>query len=254
MPVPLSNSNSTRGCASFKFTSVQLYVMLTVVLIAACDGPVPEPRQSSSISADATAVQVINDALTNPAETTLHLDGLQVTDQDLLLVANNSHITSILIDSSDVSEKGLSPLTSMENLIQLRIRSRLTDAAIPFIINMKSLQFLNLPQADFTDDGILALSAHPNIELLRIGGKRLSNKSLESIATMSSMSFLHLIAVPIDDQGLPALYDMQHLQSLYLDDTAVTDEGLVKLLEHLPRLHLHINQNHIDRDPNKHEH
>ena len=234
--------------------TVQLYAMLAVVIIAACDVPFPETRQSSAIAAQTTARQVINDTLTNPAKTTLHLDGLQVTDQELLLLANSNHITSILIDSSDMSEKGLIPLASMENLIQLRIRSRLTDAAIPFIINMRSLQFLNLPQADFTDDGILALSAHPNIELLRIGGKRLSNKSLESIATMSSLSFLHLIAVPIDDQGLPALYGMQHLQSLYLDDTVVTDEGLVKLLEHLPRLHLHINQNHIDRDPNKHEH
>jgi hypothetical protein len=71
---------------------------------------------------------------------------------------------------------------------------------------------------------------------------------------MPSLSFLHLIGVPVDDQGLPALYAMQQLQSLYLDDTDVTDEGLVKLLGKLPRLHLHIDQNHIDRDPNKHEH
>ena len=71
---------------------------------------------------------------------------------------------------------------------------------------------------------------------------------------MSSLSFLHLIAVPINDQGLPSLYGMQHLQSLYLDDTDTTDAGLAKLLEALPHLHLHINQNHIDRDPNKHEH
>ena len=142
----------------------------------------------------------------------------------------------------------------MENLVQLRIRSRLTDAAVPLILNMESLRFLNLPQADFTDLGIEALSAHPNIQLLRIGGKRLSNKSLKSIATMSSLSFLHLIAVPIDNNGLPSLYGMQDLQSLYLDDTKVTDAGLVELLNHLPRLHLHINQNHIDRDPNKHNH
>jgi hypothetical protein len=63
-----------------------------------------------------------------------------------------------------------------------------------------------------------------------------------------------LINVPIDDQGLAAFYDTQNLQSLYLDDTDVTDAGLVKLLERLPNLHLHINQNHIDRDPNKHTH
>jgi hypothetical protein len=182
------------------------------------------------------------------------LDGPLVTDQDLLLLTNNDQITSILIDHSVITEKGLMPLTSMANLIQLRIRSRITDLAIPSIINMKALKFLNLPQADFTDEGILALSTHPNIQLLRIGGNRLSNTSLDSIANMSSLTFLHLINVPINDQGLSALYGAQHLQSLYLDDTDVTDFGLVKLIEQLPRLHLHINQNHIDRDPNKHEH
>ena len=228
--------------------------MLAVVLLSACDVPRADSRTSPSIPDEKTVGQVINDTLTNPAATTLHLDGPLVTDQDLLLLTNNDQITSILIDHSVITEKGLMPLTSMTNLIQLRIRSRLTDLAVPSIINMKALKFLNLPQADFTDEGILALSTHPNIQLLRIGGKRLSNTSLDSIATMSSLTFLHLINVPIDDQGLSALYGAQHLQSLYLDDTDVTDVGLVKLIEQLPKLHLHINQNHIDRDPNKHEH
>ncbi|MBT4695010.1 MAG: hypothetical protein HOB73_16865 [Planctomycetaceae bacterium] len=228
--------------------------MLVLSLFAACDAPPSDSYPSTAILPETTARQIINDILANPAKTTLGLGDREVTDQDLLLLANNNHINSIIIDNSVLSENGLAPLTSMGNLIQLRIRSPLTDTAIPLILNMKSLRYLNLPRADFTDTGIKSLSAHPNIELLRIGSKRLSNKSLESIATMSSLSFLHLIAVPIDDQGLPSLYGMQQLQSLYLDDTAVTDVGLVKLLERLPRLHLHINQNHIDRDPNKHEH
>ncbi len=225
--------------------------MLGLAFLSACSVPAPE---SSRPQIQKTAREVINETLSDRSVTTLHLDGPRVTDGDLLLLTNSEHITSILIDSSGITEKGLKPLTSMENLIQLRIRTRLTDAAIPFIIKMTRLQFLNLPQADFTDDGIETLSSHLNIQLLRIGGKRLSNKSLKSIANMPSLSFLHLIGVPVDDQGLPALYALHQLQSLYLDDTGVTDEGLLKLLGKLPRLHLHINQNHIDRDPHKHEH
>ena len=228
--------------------------MLAVLLWTACDAPSPESQPRFSTPPQTTVRQSINNTLRNPSVTTLHLDGAKVTDQDLWLLNNNNHITSILIDSSALSNKGLNPLTSMEKLVQLRIRSRLTDAAVPFILNMESLKFLNLPQADFTDGGIEALSAHPSIQLLRMGGKRLSNKSLESLAAMPSLSFLHLISVPIDNHGLPSLYGMQDLQSLYLDDSNVTDVGLVELLEQLPRLHLHINQNHIDRDPNKHDH
>jgi hypothetical protein len=251
VPLPVPNSHSISRCPRFRIADSRIVALLGLAFLSACSVPAPE---SSRPQIQKTAREVINETLSDPSVTTLHLDGPRVTDGDLLLLTNTEHITSILIDSSDITEKGLNPLTSMQNLIQLRLRTRLTDAAIPFIMKMTQLQFLNLPQADFTDDGIQILSSHPNIQLLRIGGKRLSNKSLESIATMPSLSFLHLIGVPVDDQGLPALYAMQQLQSLYLDDTDVTDEGLVKLLGKLPRLHLHIDQNHIDRDPNKHEH
>ena len=249
--LPVSKLNSICRYLCFRIVNSRLVVLLGLAFISACGVPLSE---SSRPQLQKTAREVISEALSSPSVTTIHLDCPRVTDQDLLLLTNNEHITSILIDGSGITEKGLSPLTSMENLIQLRIRTRLTDAAIPFIIKMARLQFLNLPQADFTDVGIESLSSHPHIQLLRIGGKRLSNKSLESIATMPSLSFLHLIGVPIDDQGLPALYALQQLQSLYLDDTDVTDEGLLKLLGKLPTLHLHINQTHIDRDPNKHEH
>jgi len=247
----MSNFNSTIPYLHSQIFSNRLVALLALTLLSACGLPAPE---SSPPQPQRTAHTVINEALIDPSVTTLHLSGPRVTDRDLLLLTNSEHITSILIDNGDITEKGLNPLTSMENLVQLRIRARLKDAAVPFIMKMTRLRFLNLPQADFTDDGILALSSHPNIQLLRIGGPRLSNRSLESIATMPSLSFLHLIDVPVNDHGLPALYEMQQLQSLYLDDTRVTDEGLAKLLGKLPRLHLHINQTHIDRDPNKHEH
>ena len=251
VPLPVSNTNSIRHCPRFRIAGHRIVALLGLAFLSACSVPAPD---SSRPQFQQTAREVITEALSNPSVTTLHLDGPRVTDGDLLLLTNSEHITSILIDSSDITEKGLNPLTSMENLIQLRLRTRLTDRAIPFIMKMTQLQFLNLPQADFTDDGIQLLSSHSNIQLLRIGGKRLSNKSLKSIANMPSLSFLHLIGVPVDDQGLPALYALQQLQSLYLDDTEVTEEGLVKLLRKLPHLHLHINQSHIDRDPNKHEH
>ena len=223
-------------------------------MCVSCDGPSADLQQFSTIPAKRTVRELIADTLANPSETTLDLQGLRVIDQDLLLLANNKHITHIHIDDGDLSEQGLAPLATLENLVQIRIRLRLTDEAIPIITKIKSLRYLNIPKADFTDEGIKILCSHPNIELLRIGGERLSNSSLYSLATMQSLSFLHLIGVAINDEGLPALYDMPHLQSLYLDDTDVTDAGLVKLLEILPSLHLHINQTHIDRDPNKHDH
>lgn len=47
---------------------------------------------------------------------------------------------------------------------------------------------------------------------------------------------------------------MKQLESFYIDDALVTDDGIAQLLEAIPRLHLHINQQHSDRDPSKGTH
>jgi hypothetical protein len=47
---------------------------------------------------------------------------------------------------------------------------------------------------------------------------------------------------------------MPNLQSLYLDDSLVTETGWEWLFEEVPNLHVHVNQQHHDRDPQAHQH
>ena len=77
---------------------------------------------------------------------------------------------------------------------------------------------------------------------------------MEHVAAMTNLRFLHLIGVPVTDRGLASLGRASQLESLYLDDTQVTDDGIEPLLKALPELHLHINQQHSDRDPNRDSH
>ncbi len=65
---------------------------------------------------------------------------------------------------------------------------------------------------------------------------------------------LHLIDVPITDAGLDQLHGLAQLESFYLDGSQATDDGILRLLEALPNLHFHRDQQHLDRDPNRHEH
>lgn len=71
---------------------------------------------------------------------------------------------------------------------------------------------------------------------------------------MKSVRFLHLIGVPITDEGLRVLETMTQLESFYIDDGLVTDGGIERLWKAIPALHIHINQEHSDRDPNRHSH
>jgi hypothetical protein len=53
---------------------------------------------------------------------------------------------------------------------------------------------------------------------------------------------------------LKTLAAMKQLESLYLDDCAVTEAGWNWLFREHPDLHIHVDQNHLDRDPSAHKH
>ena len=44
------------------------------------------------------------------------------------------------------------------------------------------------------------------------------------------------------------------MESLNLDGTRITDDGIEKLMELLPKVHLHLNQQHPDNHPADHTH
>jgi len=60
--------------------------------------------------------------------------------------------------------------------------------------------------------------------------------------------------VPITDDGLRELAKIEQLESLYIDGGNFSDEALAELFRARPGLHVHLNQQHHDRDPHKHEH
>jgi len=65
---------------------------------------------------------------------------------------------------------------------------------------------------------------------------------------------LHLIDVPIGDDGLTVLQRLPGLWNLYLDGAGVSDEAWERYFQACPRVHVHIDQAHHDRDPHGHLH
>ena len=47
---------------------------------------------------------------------------------------------------------------------------------------------------------------------------------------------------------------MEQLESFYLDGGRVTEDGLMALLEALPKLHFHRDQQHLPDDPRADDH
>ena len=240
-------------------TGVDMKAKLPLIAILLLHGAIPGCSQPE-LECEPTAIElveaaeVIRTALRIPDTTTIHIEQKPITDPDLELLRDNPNITNLLLDESEITDSGIATITTLPNLFHLRVRSKVTDTCIDDLLRIESLKVLNLPYADFTDEGLQRLANHPRIELLRLRSPRVTDASMLAISEMQSLAFLHFIEIPITDVGLEAFYKAEQLQSLYLDDCGITNSGLSKLLKNQPALHLQVNQAHMDNDPTKDSH
>jgi hypothetical protein len=147
----------------------------------------------------------------------------------------------------------LATLTGLERLV-LR-ESPLTDEGFQRIVDCRAIRDLNVPQAACTAAGVRALAACPRLRSLRLGGPQLAGVEVcEAIASLPQLRSLHLIDVPIGDDGLAVLQRLPGLWNLYLDGPGVSDEAWERYFQACPRVHVHIDQMHHDRDPRAHHH
>ncbi|MEO1616431.1 MAG: hypothetical protein AAFV88_11315, partial [Planctomycetota bacterium] len=176
-------------------------------------------------------------------------------------------LRDLILDGGTVGDEACEVIAQLPALRHLRLRqSPITDVGLAKLAECESLQILNLPHAgsssgtgtasdgSLTNEGLAVLATLPDLRLLRLGGGDLDAESADVIAELKSLRQLHLIGVPIDDRGLRKLASLPKLQSLYLDDAAVTESGWDWLFAEHPQLHVHVNHQHVDRDPNHADH
>jgi len=180
-----------------------------------------------------------------------------VTDQELAGIASAIKLRVLQLDDSGnkITASGIRELVGLPDLQQLRIRgSGFDDAALAEAAKIKSLEILNIPQADLTDAGLAELKDLPDLIQLRFGSPQVTDAGMKTLAELPALLRLHLIDVPITDAGLAELTKIERLESLYIDGATISDAAWDELFRQRPKLHVHINQQHHDRDPHKHPH
>ncbi len=226
-----------------------LIVVTSLVLLAGCQQPAaPDLDIPASLSDQLAEVRAGRREL-------IELTGETVHDKTIEPMRHVRGVTRVVIDKSELSAAGLAVLATIPELEQLVIRGKaVDDEGLSQIVLSRNLRVLNLPRTTVSRTALEKLQQLPQLMLLRIGSPHLEDDCLQVITSMPGIRFLHLIDIPITDQGLRHLHDFEQLESLYLDGARVSGEGISELMEKLPRLHLHLDQYHHDRDPNHHEH
>lgn len=154
------------------------------------------------------------------------------------LVGNQPTLVKLLGESFPASL--WAQLGRLTTLQRLEIPSApVTDQDLSTLVDHPALAELVAPATQLSDAGLGRLAQLRELQLLKIGSSRLTPQGLQTLANCQKLRALILVGPNVTDAGLRHLGRLKTLESLYLLGTSVTDQGRARLLEDLPKLHLH---------------
>jgi hypothetical protein len=117
--------------------------------------------------------------------------------------------------------------------------SDLDDSTLRAVRDMVHLQTLDIGGTKVTDAGIRSLDRHNELWHLYLGNTQITDESLKIISRLPALTLIGLGRTRITDAGLPYLADMERSEAdefyLFLQDTAITDAGLMQLQHYRAR-------------------
>jgi len=208
--------------------------------------PVAEPT-------DAQRFEMLFAELAKSEETVARMDAITIDDAMLRRLITLDRLTTLQVKIESITLETVELIARMPKLEQLHLRrAPITDEMLARIITSPTIWLLNLPAAIVTPDAIESLESMPMLRNLRLGIEDGNNRHARAVAKLKRLRTVHLIGISVSDDGLQALAALPQLESLYLDGSAVTEGGWAWLFQNHPQLHVHIDQKHHDRDPQKH--
>ena len=240
---------STKAAIPARRDTPKVLTLLALGLLSGCVIPLPNGDIQRSWSSQ---IERVRSGDVNEIVIDHHL----VNDKDfadLSLVADR--LVKLSLSNTELSPSSLTHLEKLTRLEHLVLRNTpIDDKGLASIARVNSLKFVNLPHADASNAGLARLAELPNLELLRIGGGKITGSALAAFENHKKLRFLHLIDTPIDDAALESVAKIESLESFYLDGGNTTDDGKSRMIEQRPDLHVHFDQEHFDRDPQRSDH
>src|SRR5689334_14463971 len=223
-------------------------IILSLLFLPGCSPPpvTTEPSLAEQLT-----------AIRNGSTDIVLIESMPLSDQDLALIRDVPGLRVLQLDHADnkLTDAGMTEIAKLTQLEHLRIRGgSIGDEGLKTLSTMPNLRMLNLPQGKFTDAGLAQLKQMPRLDSLRIGSPKVTDEGIAALKDFPRLRSVHLIDIPITDRGLADLQSIPKLDSLYLDGAHISDAAVDELFAKHPNLHVHFNQVHHDRDPNKHDH
>ena len=122
-------------------------------------------------------------------------------------------------------------LDAAGQIIELDLRKS-PDTWLEFASELSSLKQLNSLRlrSEAVNDDVIQHIANLNLTTLDVGGCKVTDAAMETIATLKKLKDLGLYNLPISDQGFAILTACTQLEKLNLRATKITDDALIQSL------------------------
>ncbi len=113
--------------------------------------------------------------------------------------------------------------------------TRVTDADLKCLLELKDLKALNLSATAVSDTGLKCLTRLQKLEQLDLSNTKITNAAMTDLAAIPRLAELDLKDIGVTDAGLKELAVCRNLRRLNLQASKVTDTGLRELAK-FPKL------------------
>lgn len=178
-------------------------------------------------------------AITMNADHSLMLVVREQAEKDLTFLRHLRpyDVQVLVIDHGNVQPEELGNIAHLRYLESLTLSGpAIGDPALEHLAPLDRLRHLSLQRTAITDAGLSRIpELFPRLEHLGLPGcMGVTAEGARHIAALGGLRTLVLSGTPLDDGALAQLRVLLLLESVWLDGTAVTDEGIAEFTRALP--------------------
>lgn len=180
-------------------------------------------------------------------------------DRFLLKIGHLKNLVSVNLMGSDVSNRGISRLSSLPALSYLSLHSTMVDAkAVPFIATLKSLGQLDMSELPLAGADFSPLAKLPKLKIFLanranigdselktlVGCKvvsslflsmngRITDASASTLASMPSVNYVDLVGTSVTAAAVPRL---KHIGMILLDESTFPGQSAAQVHKRFPNV------------------
>jgi hypothetical protein len=204
-------------------------------------GTVKLDRNKAAIEVTLDGIKVTDTALIHLKGMTdltfLYIGHTSVSDAGLARLKGLTNLQELYLDSNNVTGTGLKHLKGLTKLHNLSLNStQVTDAGLRDLKGLTSLQTLDLSSTIVTDAILKEIKGLTKLRVLRLRGcGGVTDTGLGHLKGLTKLEFLDISYARVTNAGLKQLVGLKSLRRLELQSEKVTDAGVKKLQQALPK-------------------